>query len=303
MQTTEGGLTFTTTLTSTRSEPQTIRPVLSAAFPLSQAAALLDTGADKRIPLVVPANQTFSSLSIPGSALRSRSLLMARAGVDRALRVELPKQEIQRIWLRADAKQGSIRMFVIFPPQELPANTGRSFSLTVSPEQPLPDQAVPPLSATVEHRADRLLVEDGMMKLGHLGQWGELVADHEAEDGFAMKLFNTHYQWCLQWHIDPALFEPDAKYKLRVRIRVEKTDRVGAAFWAGVYDMDRKKGWGQIQPQTTDVQDGYQWYDVATWMPESKQYIWVGPGMFDNNGGQSAIKAVYVDQFELTRVP
>jgi hypothetical protein len=185
----------------------------------------------------------------------------------------------------------------------LPANTGRSFSLTVSPGEPLPDQAAVPLIATVEHRPDRLLVEDGMMKLGHRGQWGEPVADQEAEDGFAMKLFNTHYQWCLQWHIDPSLFARGAKYKLRVRIRVEKTDRVGAAFWAGVYDLDRKKGLGQIQPQTTGVQDGYQWYDVATWTPELQQYIWVGPGVFDKNSGQSSIKAVYVDQFELTRVP
>jgi hypothetical protein len=70
----------------------------------------------------------------------------------------------------------------------------------------------------------------------------------------------------------------------------------------GVYDMARKKGWGQIQPSTAKVQEGYQWYDVATWTPEADQYLWVGPGLFEKNGGQSAIEAVYVDRFELTRV-
>jgi len=41
---------------------------------------------------------------------------------------------------------------------------------------------------------------------------------------------------------------------------------------------------------------------VATWTPEAGQYLWVGPGVFSKDGGQSAINALYVDKFELTRV-
>ena len=163
----------------------------------------------------------------------------------------------------------------------------------------------PPISQspTVGQRhADRLVIEDRMISLGRQGEWGERVPDDEAEDGFAIKLFNTHYEWCLQWHVNPTVFEPDARYKLRVRVRVAKSDREGNAFWAGVYDMARKKGWGQIQPSTAEVQEGYQWYDVATWAPEADQYLWVGPGPFKKDGGQSAIEAVYVDRFELSRV-
>ncbi|MBL7036980.1 MAG: DUF4838 domain-containing protein [Pirellulaceae bacterium] len=153
-----------------------------------------------------------------------------------------------------------------------------------------------------ERRADRLIIEDRMMNLGRPGEWGERVPDDQAEDGFAIKLFNTHYEWCLQWQVNPTVFEPDAKYKLCMRVRVVKTEREGSAFWAGVYDSARKKGWGQAQPNTAAVQEGYQWYDVATWMPEANQYLWVGPGPFTKDGGQSAIEAVYVDRFELTRV-
>jgi hypothetical protein len=153
-----------------------------------------------------------------------------------------------------------------------------------------------------QRRADRLLIEDRMMSLGREGEWGERVLDNQAEDGSAIKLFNTHYEWCLNWHVNPTVFERGAKYKLRVRVRVAKTDHQGNAFWAGVYDMARKKGWGQIQPGTAQVQDGYQWYDVATWTPEADQYLWVGPGLFEKDGGQSAIEAAYVDRFELTRV-
>ncbi len=81
-----------------------------------------------------------------------------------------------------------------------------------------------------------------------------------------------------------------------------KTEREGSAFWAGVYDTARNKSWGQIQPNTAAVQEGYQWYDVATWTPEADQYLWVGPGPFMKDGGRSAIEAVHVDRFELTRV-
>jgi hypothetical protein len=100
--------------------------------------------------------------------------------------------------------------------------------------------------------------------------------------------------------VNPAVFKPDAEYKLRVRVRVEKTGREGNAFWAGVYDMARKKGWGQIQPSTAAVGEGYQWFDVATWAPETQQYLWVGPGVF-KDGGPSAIKAIHIDRFELVR--
>ena len=148
-----------------------------------------------------------------------------------------------------------------------------------------------------------MIVEDRLMSLGHPGEWGERVADSQAEDGSAVKLFNTHYEWCLQWHVNPAVFAPDTEYKLRVRVRVVKTDREGNAFWAGIYDVAQKKGWGEIQPNTSAVQDGYQWYDIATWKPQADQYLWVGPGPFTKDGGQSAIEAVYVDRFELTRVP
>ena len=152
-----------------------------------------------------------------------------------------------------------------------------------------------------QRRADRLLIEDRMMSLGRPGEWGERVPDDQAQDGFAIKLFNTHYEWCLQWRVNPTIFEPDAKYKLRVRARVVKSDHEGSAFWAGVYDMARKKSRGQTQPKTSAVHEGYEWYDVATWVPEVDQYLWLGPGPFKKDGGQSAIKAVYVDCFELTR--
>ena len=142
-----------------------------------------------------------------------------------------------------------------------------------------------------------------MITLGNPGSWGEIVQDAAAQDGYATKLFNTHFEWCMQWRFDPAVFEPGAQYRLRMRVRVEKGDREGEAFWAGVYDTARTRGYGGVSPTTAEVGDGYQWYDVATWLPEASQYVWIGPGRFDQKGGQpSAIEAVYVDKLELSKV-
>lgn len=87
-----------------------------------------------------------------------------------------------------------------------------------------------------------------------------------------------------------------------MRVRVVKSARQGNAFWAGVYDLDKKKGLGVIELSTASVAEEYQWYDVATWIPDKQHLIWIGPGRFDDNSGQSAIEALYVDQFELIRV-
>jgi hypothetical protein len=108
----------------------------------------------------------------------------------------------------------------------------------------------------------------------------------------------------MQWHADPAWFAPDAQYKLRMRVKVDKSGTPGPAFWAGVYDTTRARGYGQIEPTVAQVADGYQWYDVTTWKPEPNQYIWAGPGRFDKKANASSpVNAVYIDRLELERVP
>ncbi len=147
-------------------------------------------------------------------------------------------------------------------------------------------------------------VEDTVLSLGQRGKWGDTVADPLAEDGSAMKLFNTHYEWCTTLPFSRVAFDPGKKYRIRMRVRVEKEPgKEGEAFWAGVYDTKNKKGYGGIDRKTSAVEGGYTWYDVAEWVPEEAHYFWIGPGRFDKKGGAvSAVKALYVDKLELSRV-
>jgi hypothetical protein len=150
----------------------------------------------------------------------------------------------------------------------------------------------------------RAVAEDTALSLGRRGEWGDTVADPLAEDGSALKLYNTHYEWCTTLPFSRVAFDPGKKYKLRMRVRVEKIPgRNGEAFWAGVYDAKNKRGCGGLDRTVSAVGDGYVWYDVAEWIPERDHYFWIGPGRFDKKGGAtSAIQALYIDKIELQRL-
>ena len=147
-------------------------------------------------------------------------------------------------------------------------------------------------------------VEDKLLSLSNRGAYGDTVADPLCEDGSAMKLYNTHYEWCTTLPFSCVAFDPGRKYRLRVRVCVEKEPgKEGEAFWAGVYDGKNRRGCGDIERKTSDVGDGYAWYDVAEWVPERDHYFWIGPGRFDKAGGAtSAIKALRIDKLELSRL-
>ncbi|MBI2302112.1 MAG: DUF4838 domain-containing protein [Armatimonadetes bacterium] len=292
------GVTVTSTVVNGGAEPMKVRPVLRSALDLGDAAAVKN--GNTWLPLAVPEDQIFATASLPGAALNGRELLLASKAAGRAVRLRLPDAPVERIWFLSDAAQGSVRVFVLLPAQGLAGKARLGLPLLVQPAE-VPADA-PDLKPAAAHRRDRLVLEECMIPLGQPGVWGDIVADPEADDGFASKLYNTHFEWCMQWTVNPDWFDRGAQYKLRMHIKVGKSGRPGSAFWAGVYDAPRARGIGGVQPATSDVQDGYQWYDIATWAPEAGQYLWVGPGPFQG-GEKSAIEALYVDKYELTKVP
>ena len=162
------------------------------------------------------------------------------------------------------------------------------------------------IKASWERQAGRVAeIEDTLLRLSRRGQWGDTVADAAAGDGVAMKLYNTHYEWCTGFSFRKVAFDVGKRYKLRVRVRVEKIPGApdGEAFWVGVYDYAKKKGCGERYIQCSQVGDGYQWFDVLKWVPEETNDFWIGPGRFDlkEHATSPSYKAVYIDKLELSR--
>ena len=143
-------------------------------------------------------------------------------------------------------------------------------------------------------------LEESVLKLGRPGTWGAFVDDPLAADGKALKLFNSHFEWCTTLRMERIHFAPGRKFRIRARIRVEKDPSRpdGEAFWAGVYSDADRTGRGGIEPKTSAVSDAYAWYDVCTWQPKKGEFFWIGPGRF-NADGKSAIKALWIDQIEI----
>ena len=144
-------------------------------------------------------------------------------------------------------------------------------------------------------------VEERHISLLNQGRWGDYVDDPQAADGKALKLNGVHYEWCSSFPMHRVAFKPGETYRLRVRARVEKLHDGGEAFWAGVYDLAAKCERTRIAPRTEETSARYAWYDVATWEPNGKEFFWIAPGRFGDDG-KSAIKAVWIDKLEFSRV-
>ncbi len=144
-------------------------------------------------------------------------------------------------------------------------------------------------------------LEEADFSLFERGKWGEFVNDPKAADGKAIKLFNTHFEWCMQRSLNRIGYEPGARYRVRARIRVEKQGR-GPAFSAGIYDAAQRHNALSIAPSTDQTSADYAWYDIGTTPLNDNEYLWIAPGRFDDQN-KTAIKAVYIDKVDFTLVP
>ena len=151
----------------------------------------------------------------------------------------------------------------------------------------------------VEGVKDCGIVEERHLSLLYKGAWCDFADDALADDGKAVKVFNTHREWCVRFKMDNVCFAPKTRYRLRIRVRVEKAGS-GEAFQCGIQDSK----WGcikAISPKTDEVSDGYEWYDLGSFTPSRGMYMWFAPGRFAN-GGTSPVNGVWIDKLELSRV-
>ncbi|MBR4170907.1 MAG: DUF4838 domain-containing protein [Kiritimatiellae bacterium] len=158
----------------------------------------------------------------------------------------------------------------------------------------------------VPKAADTAVIEEEKLKLYKPGQYGDRIQDPQAGDGWAYKLFASHYEWCVMLDMSSVAYDPGAKYRISARLRVDKKENAkGQAFWSGVYDYSKNRdACHGYAPQVQDVKDGYQWYAISTWNPAKGHHFWFGPGMFDKKQTDRSLahNGIYLDCIKIERV-
>ena len=247
--------------------------------------------------------------AVKDSPAHSYNVRMGAIPVLNTRLARLPQHEEIKVWVTEDPNRYEASAEVRALAAELVARFAEAKNIRISEsaehgEKTLAQWQALAHPAPLPPPQTRATVEDTVLSLGQRGTWGDTAADPLAEDGSAMKLYNTHFEWCTTLPFSHVAFDPGKRYRIRMRVRVEKEPgKEGEAFWAGVYDAKNKKGFGGIDRKASAVGDGYAWYDVADWVPERDHYFWIGPGRFDKKGGAtSAIKALYIDKLELLRL-
>lgn len=292
------GVTMTNTLKNNDNAAQTASLIPYAAFALGDCSSIcwrLDGG--KWNLFTVNEQMLNETFAIGPSMLTgARMLEIASPATGKGMAVTLPEHQLDRVLLNAYANEGTVKV-AIQQSKDTVANGAEAVcTVTMKPLAKL--TGLPTAPQRKQAAKIKIVIEDNSLPLGKIGTWGEYVLDDGAKDGAAIKLFNTHFEWCIQYRPDMSLFKPDKKYQIRIRAKVEKEKgkTSGEAFWCGAYDTAKAIHRGQIDPDISQIKDGYQWYDVIVWTPNQDDYIWAGPGRFGKNG--SAIHAVFIDQIE-----
>ncbi|MAE62677.1 MAG: hypothetical protein CMJ18_00270 [Phycisphaeraceae bacterium] len=146
------------------------------------------------------------------------------------------------------------------------------------------------------HRAGRVRYgQDEMRRVR--SQWGRFVKDPTATNGVAMYQLPDHKEWAVQSWFDPSRFEPETRYDVYARIRVDKKSAQGQAFSSGVYDQERG-GVAGLSVKLQDIEDnGWHLYRIGRVTPSLQQFIWCAP----RNNPQD-VGGFWVDYFEMRAV-
>ena len=146
-------------------------------------------------------------------------------------------------------------------------------------------------------------LQESALSLDRPGEYGEFVEDSTASDGRAVKMFNSHHEWCVMLMMNRIAFEPGVKYRVRARVRCEGTGTArGIAFSAGVFNERTWKLAGQAVRRTHEVSPNYAWYDICTFVPNDGEYFWIAPGGLNKNGDKNS-NALWLDKIAFAPVP
>ncbi len=279
----------------------TVPRVFSAAFDLgNESNVCWRKGDGKWIECITPKMDHIGYFTLTGVS-GGVPIDIASPKTGRAVRLTFTNAVPQIFSLAVYPEYGDVRL-VAYQTEGIAADAKQMVTVDVSSLGKV--GGLPKSVPMVKSDKKRVFLEEYEFK-GLSRAWGKVSTDFKAGNGEAAQLFNTHYEWCIQFPPDYSKLTLGVKYALRFRVRVDaKPGKKGNAFWCGLYSETNRRGIGEIRPNVTDMDGEYHWYTAATdWLPDPKERvtIWAGPGLFTDNN-ETSINAVYFDCLEIVPV-
>ena len=154
--------------------------------------------------------------------------------------------------------------------------------------------------------SDSVVVEAESLAFASEGGALKVVSDVKAENGSAIRFSDAALNARLKLRLDDVHCDPDAKYRLRFRVRVERKPDAPKDIWAFCGErIDLVSGGPQERKFTQgDMSEEYQWYELGRpWTPMPSQQVIFRLGGFGNKGYKThpVVKFAYLDKIEIVR--
>ena len=140
-------------------------------------------------------------------------------------------------------------------------------------------------------------------------------ARHVKSDGSVLRFLPSTDKPMIRLDFRNIAYDADAEYELRLRVKVEKGDRIGAAFRAtlgpkgakagAILDIDGTTREGAvseaIEKRTDEVDGGWDWYAFKPRRFHDDDRFSFASGAWESGGGAGTTKSVLLDVVELRR--
>jgi hypothetical protein len=109
----------------------------------------------------------------------------------------------------------------------------------------------------------------------------------------------------LQRRVREASFDPDRRYRMRVRVKIDAKPEPLAdcqAMGCGVWNEVSRKSKLSFSVKASGLKSGeWVWLDCGAWQPSGSELVWMASGRYKGFKENPAINALYFDQMEIVR--
>jgi hypothetical protein len=172
----------------------------------------------------------------------------------------------------------------------------RHFAVDTPPPMPLPERAKKPaMPADLDLRGKTAIdLQDDLATLWNQPDGADLVADHKASDGIAVRMPGSHLEWAFQIAFRGQKGIAPGRYRVVVVARAEGAAS-GQGCTMGVYDSGLRATLASRSVDMGELSGGYKSFELGVVQLGTNSYVYVAPP------ARGDVKWVWVDRVVLVK--